>query len=121
MALISANKRSIASVITRSAVEGYALSPQHFSKLSESYPSFRVWLESVARLRLANTAAGSQLVQPEGAANHRNHSAPPDASSRHHFEGGAAGAARIQRVGTTVDLQARCDRHVTVNSHTYQM
>ena len=52
MALLSQTGRAVASVRVRTFCEGYHLSKPSFNRLVQVYPSFKEYLESVARLRL---------------------------------------------------------------------
>ena len=56
MALLSQQGRAVASVRVKTYCEGYHLSKHSFNKLIHTYPSFKEYLESVARLRLAKNA-----------------------------------------------------------------
>ena len=52
MALLSQSGRAVASVRVKTFCEGYHLSKASFNRLTMVYPSFKEYLESVARLRL---------------------------------------------------------------------
>jgi len=60
--MMSAAGRSISSVRCKEHVEGLSLSRADFLRLAENYPSFRIWLESVVRLRLANTQRAKRVL-----------------------------------------------------------
>eukprot|EP00966_Prymnesium_polylepis_P218782 5062980-Prymnesium_polylepis.1 len=96
--MLSENKRAITSVMVKESVEGYSLNHADFVRLSISYPSFREWLSSVVRLRLANTVAGRTLMS-DG-----DESAPK--------------AAGKMSAGTRVNLQALINANSSENSVT---
>ena len=56
MALLNPEGRSVASVVVKTYCEGYRLSVESYDKIVYSYPSFREYLESAARLRLGKAA-----------------------------------------------------------------
>ena len=53
MALLSRRERAIASVRVRTNCETYHLKRDAYERLVLNFPSFKDWVESVARLRLA--------------------------------------------------------------------
>jgi len=64
VSMVSKTMRAVASALTMDHMTGYALSYDEFQRLAKSYPSFKAWIESVVRLRLANTQAGERIVAP---------------------------------------------------------
>ena len=52
MALLSQSGRAVASVRVKTFCEGYHLSKDSFNRIVAVYPSFKEYLESIARLRL---------------------------------------------------------------------
>ncbi|KAL1503852.1 hypothetical protein AB1Y20_012316 [Prymnesium parvum] len=62
VAMLSSSQRAISDVLVKEHVKGFTLNYSDFRWLSEIYPSFKVWLEAVVRLRLVNTEAGAELV-----------------------------------------------------------
>ena len=64
MALLSQSGRAVASVRVKTFCEGYHLSKTSFNAVISTYPSFKEYLESVARLRLQKNAKKGGVAGP---------------------------------------------------------
>ena len=60
MAMLNPDGRSVASVRVKTYCEGYRLSVESFEKVHFSYPSFKEYLESAAKLRLKHKDKASK-------------------------------------------------------------
>ena len=80
MALLEPNGHATASVRVRDHLDGYCLSRAAFEKLVHDYPSFREYLQSVAKLRMQATSAGGykQLAADKS----RRHRVPRQLSTK---------------------------------------
>ena len=65
VAMLSKRHRAITSVVVcLDHCEGYRLTVSAFNHLTHGFPSFRAWLESVARLRLAEACGTKTFLTP---------------------------------------------------------
>jgi len=68
MALLNPEGRSVASIIVKTYCEGYRLSVESYDKIVFSYPTFKEYLESAAKLRLKAAAKANPPRSSKGEA-----------------------------------------------------